>query len=194
MPDSNTHPVTLALQSLNEGDPTAAADLLPIIYTELRRLASSMMAGESAGNTLTATALVHEAYLRLVPQDDPGWNNRRHFFGAAAKAMRRILLEQARRKKSVKHGGDKNRVDVEIESLGMDDNQVDFIALDEALNALALFDERKVNVVLLRHLTGLSIAQTAAALEISESTVQADWRFARAFLFERLTEMKPESE
>lgn len=187
MDDPSPHPVTLALQSLKPDDPEAAASLLPVLYQELRRLAHSLMAGQTAGNTLQATALVHEAYLRLVPLEDPGWNSRGHFFGAAAKAMRRILVEQARRKKAVRHGGELDRVDIEIDTLGKESNPLDFLALDEALDELAVLGDRKVDVVLLRHLTGLSIAETAAALAVSESTVEADWRFARAFLFERLS-------
>ena len=188
------HQVTLMLQSLEEGDREAAADLLPMLYAELRRLAHSLMAGKTAGNTLQATALVHEAYLRLVPNEGPGWNSRGHFFGAAAKAMRRILVEQARRKKAVKHGGEMNRVDIEVDTLGRDGKELDFLALDEALDELAQLGDRKVDVVLLRHLTGLSIAETAAALQISESTVEADWRFSRAFLFDRLSDQIPPPE
>lgn len=176
------------LQSLNAGDKEAAVNLLPMLYDELRRLARSMMAGAAPGNTLQATALVHEAYLRLMPQEDPHWDNRRHFFGAAAKSMRRILVEQARRKKTVKHGGMLERVDIEVGLLGNDESPFDFLDLDHALDELALLDQRKVDVVLLRYLTGLSIAETATALGISPSTVEADWRFARAFLFEMLAD------
>ncbi len=188
LPESNPHQVTLILQSLNAGDKEAAVNLLPMLYDELRRLARSMMAGAAPGNTLQATALVHEAYLRLMPQEDPHWDNRRHFFGAAAKSMRRILVEQARRKKTVKHGGMLERVDIEVGLLGNDESPFDFLDLDHALDELALLDQRKVDVVLLRYLTGLSIAETATALGISPSTVEADWRFARAFLFEMLAD------
>ncbi len=191
MSDSNTHQVTLALRSLNAKDPEAAASLLPIIYDELRSLARSLMSDIPAGNTLQATALVHEAYLRLVPRNDPGWNNRGHFFAAAAQAMRRILVDQARHKNAQKRGGNFQKVDVEIEALGADGKTIDFLALDQALNQLEALDVRKVNVVLLRHLTGLSISETAAALDVSVSTVENDWRFARVFLFDLLTNTGP---
>lgn len=192
MPQNSSHQVTLMLQSLEEGDREAAAHLLPLLYAELRRLAHSLMAGRTAGNTLQATALVHEAYLRLVPGEGPGWNSRGHFFGAAARAMRRILVEQARRKKAVKHGGDMDRVDIEVDTLGREGKELDFLALDLALDELGQLGDRKVDVVLLRHLSGLSIAETAAALQVSESTVEADWRFSRAFLYARLSDQLPD--
>ncbi len=187
MRESNPNQVTIVLRSMSAKDPEAAAQLLPLLYDELRRLAGSLMSDIPAGNTLQATALVHEAYLRLVPRGDPGWNNRGHFFGAAAKAMRRILVDQARSKKAVKHGGDFQRVDIEIDSLVAGYGPMDFLALDQALDELATLDDRKVDVVLLRFLTGLTVAETAAALDISESTVMGDWRFSRAFIFDRLS-------
>ena len=187
MKDSSIHPITLALRNSAPEDPEAAASLLPILYDELRRFAHSLMAEAKPGNTLQATALVHEAFIRLVPAEDPGWNSRAHFFGAAVQAMRRILVDQARHNQAIKSGGEMQRVDIEIEALGIDGKTVDFLALDQALEELEALDMRKVNVVLLRHLTGLSIAETAVALDVSTSTVENDWRFARAFLFEQLS-------
>ncbi len=185
--EPTTHPVTLALRKISAEGPEAATQLLPVLYDELRRLARALMSNQPAGHTLQATALVHEAYLRLVPQDDPGWNHRGHFFGAAARAMRQILVDQARKKNSKKHGGDYRRIQIEIDSINLSQGDVDFLALDEALDALAVLDERKVDVVLLRYLTGLSVAETAAALGVSESTVALDWKFSRVFLFDYLS-------
>ncbi len=185
--EPTTHPVTLALRKISAEGPEAATQLLPVLYDELRRLARALMSNQPAGHTLQATALVHEAYLRLVPQDDPGWNHRGHFFGAAARAMRQILVDQARKKNSKKHGGDYRRIQIEIDSINLSQGDVNFLALDEALDALAVLDERKVDVVLLRYLTGLSVAETAAALGVSESTVALDWKFSRVFLFDYLS-------
>jgi len=186
----NLHPENLTeiLQAVESGDPDTSAKLLPLLYSELHCLAQSLMANYPTGQTLQATALVHEAYLRLGPQDDPDWNGRGHFFAAAAQAMRRILVDQARRKKSVKHGGEMRRIDLDCDALGGPQFDIDFLALDQALDELKLLDERKVNVVLLRFLTGLTISETAAALEISEPTVERDWQFSRAFLLTKLTD------
>jgi len=182
-----THPVTLALREISAEGPEAATQLLPVLYEELRRLAKALMSNQPAGHTLQATALVHEAYLRLVPRDDPCWNQRGHFFGAAARTTRQLLVDQARKKNSVKHGGDFQRIQIEIDSINLSQGDVDFLALDQALNALAVLDERKVDVVLLRYLTGLTVAETASALGISDSTVSLDWKFSRVFLFDYLS-------
>ena len=186
MEGASPHQVTMILNAAAGGDQDSSARLLPILYSELRRLARSLMANTPSGNTLQATALVHEAYLRLVPDKELSWNSRGHFFGAAAQAMRRILVEQARRKKSGKHGGDQDRIDIDVDSLGLASSPGDFLDLDRALDELGQLDERIVNVVLMRFLTGLTIEETAVALGVSATTVQGDWRFARAFLYKRL--------
>jgi len=145
-----------------------------------------MMAKTPPGNTLQPTALVHEAYVRLVGREDPGWNSRGHFFSAAAEAMRRILVEQARRKGRLKHGGQLVRVDADEVNLPIEPPSEDMLALDEALTRLAEIDKRKADVVMLRYFTGLTIEEVAMMTGISEPTVERDWRFARAFLFDQI--------
>jgi len=184
--------VTQILQEIAGGDPDSAGRLLPCVYAELRTLARVLLARVPPGNTLQPTDLVHEAYLRLVGQDDPGWNGRRHFFGAAARAMRRILVEQARRKATRKHGGGQKRVDAAEAEIPIESPVEDMLALDEALGVLSTLDERKVQVIELRFLLGLGIAETADVLGVSEPTVERDWRFARAFLYDRLEIRTPE--
>jgi RNA polymerase sigma factor (TIGR02999 family) len=149
------------------------------------------MAKVPPGNTLQPTALVHQAYRRIVGDGDPGWNSRGHFFAAAAQAMRRILVEQARRKAAMKHGGDHRRSDVD-DGLPIESPTEDILALDQALGRLSALDERKARVVELRYLVGLDIAETAQVLRVSEPTVERDWRFARAFLFDQLMGREPE--
>jgi len=169
------------------GDRQAAADLLPLVYAELRRLAAARLAGEKAGHTLEPTALVHEAYLRLVGPADAGrWDGRGHFFAAAAEAMRRILVEAARRKRRGKRGGDRVRVDLSRVSLGAAGPDADVLALDEALAQLAAEDPRKAALVRLRFFAGLSLEDAADALGISRATASRDWTYARAWLFDRL--------
>ena len=178
--------VTLILNAVQQGDPKAAEELLPLVYDELRRLAAWHMANERPGHTLQATALVHEAYLRLLGQEDPGWQGRRHFFGAAAEAMRRILVENARRKKRLKHGGQLERVEfkeVEIPSPLPDDK---LLAMDEALNRLNEVDSRAAELVKLCFFVGLTQEQAAKELGISISTVERTWAFARAWLFREI--------
>ena len=186
MDESQPVRVTQILKAVHEGDPRAADQLLPVVYAELRALARMLMAQAPPGNTLQPTALVHEAYLRIAGQDDPGWNSRGQFFAAAAQAMRRILVEQARRKAAVKHGGDQRRADVADADLSIASPDTDILALDQALERLAEWDERKARVVELRYLVGLGIAETALVLGVSEPTVERDWRFARVFLFDQL--------
>jgi len=186
MSDLRPHLVTGIINTLQQGDTTPCDELLPVLYNELRLLARSMMYQTPAGQTLQPTALVHEAYLRLEGEINSGWNSRGHFFGAAARAMRNILVDQARRKAAAKHGGKLQRVPIELDDLPFDTGSLDILALDLALDDLESVDKRKVNVVLLRFFTGLSIAETAQALEVSEATVQRDWRTARAFLFARM--------
>jgi RNA polymerase sigma factor (TIGR02999 family) len=165
-----------------------AAELLPEVYAELRRLAAALTAQLRPGQTLQPTALVHEAYLRLVRHQDPGWEGRRHFFGAAARAMREILIEQARRKDSRKRGGGARRVEL-AEGLALIEPPADdLLALDEALGQLQAEKPHLAEVVLLRYFTGLSVEETAGVLGRSVSTVVREWRFARAWLAGRLGE------
>jgi RNA polymerase sigma factor (TIGR02999 family) len=165
-----------------------AAELLTVLYDELRSLARRRLDGEPAGATLQATALVHEAYLRLVGDGDPGWSGRAHFFGAAAQAMRRILVERARGRATSKRGGGRRRVGMsEVATLGAapereDADEIDVLALDEALDRLKEHDERKSRVVLLRYFAGLEIEDVARALDVSAATVKLDWAYSRAWL------------
>ena len=163
--------------------PERAEELLPLLYDELRALARARMAAEAPGQTIQATALVHEAYMRLVGDADPGWNGRSHFFGAAAQAMRRILVERARGKSRLKRGGDRERV--ELGDIGAADTERAndaILAVDEALARLERQDPRKGRIVNLRYFAGMTIEQTAQALEISVGTVEREWRFVKAWL------------
>ena len=159
-----------------------AAELLPALYTELRRLAAALTAQRGAGQTLTPTALVHEAYLRLVKGQDPGWQGQRHFFGAAARAMREILIEQARRKARLKRGGGGHRVELAEGLAWIEPPADDVLALDEAITQLQAEDARLAEIVLLRYYSGLSVEETAAVVGVSVSTLTRDWRYARAWL------------
>src|SRR5262245_5056038 len=180
---SSMSDVTRIPSASEQGDPSAAAQLLPVVYAELRRLASQKLAQEKPGQTLQATALVHEAYLRLVDVERAQqWNSRGHFFAAAAEAMRRILVEQARHKRSARGGGQFQRVELHDEQLAAPSGNVDLIALDEALSKLASHNGRKAELVKLRYFAGLTIQQAAAALGIAESTADADWAYAKAWL------------
>ena len=174
--------VTHILSAIEQGDPAAAGQLLPLVYHELRKLAAQRLAQEKPGQTLQVTALVHEAYLRLVGAGDPGWNSRGHFFAAAAEAMRRILIENARRKAGPKAGGDRQRVDFDAVEPAIEGPSVDLIALDEALTALEAKDRRKADLVRLRFFAGLSIEQAAEALGISAATANNDWSYAKSWL------------
>jgi RNA polymerase sigma factor (TIGR02999 family) len=178
--------LTVILQRIDQGDPQAANELLPLVYEELRRLAGQRMAHEKPGQTLQATALVHEAWLRLGGDDQPTWQNRAHFFAAAAEAMRRILIDNARRKNYLRHGGGKERVNLDGLDLAaaMDDEQL--LELNEALNQLAEHDAQKAELVKLRFFTGLTNEQVAQVLGISEPTVKRHWAYARAWLFRRI--------
>lgn len=180
--------VTQILQAIDQGDPHAADQLLPLVYEELRRLAAAQMAREQPGQTLDATALVHEAYLRLVPQ--PGtpagnsWANRRHFFAAAAEAMRRILVEAARRKNSRKRGGQRERQDAALADLPVKEpgDPLEVLAIHEVLEQLAAKSPRKAEVVKLRYFLGCTMAETAELLGIALKTAEEDWTYARAWL------------
>src|SRR4051794_29180652 len=179
--------VTRILSAIEQGDPSAAAQLLPLVYDELRRLAAQKLAGEKPGQTLQATALVHEAYLRLVGgAAEQQWNSRGHFFAAAAEAMRRILVEKARRKKRLKHGGGRQRVDLDQLQLHEEGSPEDLLALDEALTRLADEEPVVAEVVKLRYFAGLTIDQTAAALQLSARTANRHWVYARAWLYQQL--------
>lgn len=183
--------VTHILNAIAHGDPLAANELLPLVYHELRRLAAHKMASESPGHTLQPTALVHEAYLRLVgPGQSQQWDGRGHFFAAAAEAMRRILVESARRKKRLKHGGELQRVDVaEVElPLPMPDDEL--LALDEALDRLAKVDSRAAEIVKLCFFVGLTQEQAGKELGVSLATAERLWSFARAWLFQEMQKQR----
>lgn len=179
--------VTRILSAIEQGDPHAAEQLLPLVYEELRQLAAQKLAGEKPGQTLQATALVHEAYLRLVGANEAqSWDSRRHFFAAAAEAMRRILIEKARRKHSVKHGGQHTRIDLDEALLLGDEPREDLLELDELLEQLAGVDPRAAELVKLRFFGGLTGEQTAEVLNISPRAADLLWAYARAWLFEKL--------
>src|SRR4026209_2548621 len=175
--------VTQILHAAEQGDEKAAAQLLPLVYKELRRLAAHKMAQEAPGHTLQPTALVHEAWLRLLkPEEQARFENRAHFFGAAAEAMRRILVESARRKKRLKHGGQLERVDLEAVDLPLPMPDDELLALDEALDRLATVDARSAEVVKLCFFVGLTQEEAARELSISLSTAERVWGFARSWL------------
>jgi RNA polymerase sigma factor (TIGR02999 family) len=179
--------VTRLLEAAAEGDPEAASRLLPLVYDELRRLAALLMAREKPGHTLQPTALVHEAFLRLAGAHERcSWEGRLHFFAAAAEAMRCILLDNARRKKRQKRGGDRHRVDLEHVDLPEVMPTDDLLALDEALEALAREDPRKAELIKLRFFGGLTVEEAAQCLHIARATADRDWAYARAWLFERI--------
>jgi RNA polymerase sigma factor (TIGR02999 family) len=179
--------VTRILSAIEQGDPHAAAQLLPLVYEELRQLAAQRLALELPGQTLQATALVHEAYLRLVDAEQAQqWNSRGHFFAAAAEAMRRILIDQARRKQSAKRGGQMRRVELDAGALlavPEDDTADDLLALDEALHELESEDPLKARLVNLRYFAGLSLPEAARALGISPATAKRYWVYARSWLY-----------
>jgi RNA polymerase sigma factor (TIGR02999 family) len=174
--------VTQILDAIGQGDPSAAAQLLPLIYTELRRLAAAKLAREGPGQALQPTALVHEAYLRLVgTADEQHWNSRGQFFGAAAEAMRRILVESARCKQRIKHGGELQRLDLEEQDVPVTAPPEELLALDEALVRLAAEDADAARVVDLHFFAGLSIDEVADALGVSRATAYRQWAYARAW-------------
>jgi RNA polymerase sigma factor (TIGR02999 family) len=178
MPD-----VTQILYAIEQGDRSAAEQLLPLVYDELRKLASAKLAREKPGQTLQATVLVHEAWLRVVGSDvDMRWKGRGHFFGAAARAMQRILVENARRKKSLKAGGDHKRVELSQVAAEVRGRQVDVLEVHDALQKLEEQDPRKADLVRLRFFTGLTLAEAARALGISTSTADNDWTYAKTWL------------
>jgi len=178
--------VTRILERAQAGDSQAADELLPLVYTELRKLAAAKMANEAAGHTLQPTALVHEAWLRLVGEANQKWNGRPHFFGAASEAMRRILIENARRKRAARHGGGQARLDInDIEIAGVAKND-ELLAVNEALEKLAARDKQKAELVKLRYFVGLTTEEAAEVLGVSVPTADRWWNFSRAWLFEEI--------
>jgi len=180
--------VTQLLSAIDSGDPKAAEELLPLVYAELRRLAAHKMAGERAGHTLQATALVHEAWLRLAGSKEQQWRGREHFFSAAAEAMRRILVENARRKLRLRHGGRLERVEVELTDLPIAADDEKCVRVSDALDRLASVEARKAEVVKLHMFAGLELKEIATVLGTAEKTVQRDWAFAKAWLTRALRE------
>lgn len=188
---SNKSDVTQLLARLGEGDAQATNQLFPIVYDELRTIAAKYLGQESNAQTLQATALVHEAYLKLVGPNQGTWDGRAHFFGAAARAIRRILIDHARHRGRVKRGRGLNRVPLDHVLCVGAEPEIDFIGLDEALTRLAAIDEQKARVVELRFFAGLTAEQTALALGVSPSTVARDWQFARVWLSRELEPDNP---
>jgi len=178
--------LTVILQRMEQGDPHAANELLPLIYDELRKLAAQKMKREAPGQTLQATALVHEAWLRLGGDEQPAWDNRGHFFAAAAEAMRRILIDNARRKKALRHGGGAQRVNLDAFELAASLPDEQLLALNEALEQLMAHDARKAELVKLRFFAGLTNEQAARVLGVSEPTAKRDWAYARAWLYRQM--------
>jgi RNA polymerase sigma factor (TIGR02999 family) len=181
--------LTEILHAIESGDPLAADKLLPLVYGELRKLAADKLSHEPAGQTLQATALVHEAYLRLLGDGEPPrWDSRGHFFAAAAEAMRRILVDAARRKKRLKRGGDQVRQDLEKLEIAAPELHEDLLALDEALDKLAAADRQAAALVQLRYFAGMTLPEAAQAMDISPRTADRLWAYARAWLHQELQE------
>ena len=179
--------VTQILNAIEQGDSTASDELLPVVYDELRSLARYKLAHERPGQTLQATALVHEAYLRLIgSENDRTWKNRGHFFAAAAEAMRRILINRARDKKAVKRGGDRARIDIDQIELAMATPDLELVALDEVLQQLETQDEALAQLVKLRFFAGMTLKEAAQLLDIPPRTADKQWAFARAWLKKKL--------
>ena len=186
----NTGAITLILKRLGEGDQRAADELMPLVYGELRQLAAAKMGRESAAHTLQPTALVHEAWLRLGGDAQPDWKNRRHFFGAAAEAMRRILIEQARRRHAERRGSGLEPTQFDEAAVATEGSDEQVLAVNEALEKLAALDVQKAELVKLRFFAGFSIEEAAASLDISVPTAVRWWAFARVWLFEEISGKK----
>jgi len=182
--------VTRILERSQAGDSQAASELLPLVYGELRRLAAAKMANEAAGQTLQPTALVHEAWLRVAGSENQKWNGRAHFFGAAAEAMRRILIENARRKKAARHGGGQPNLDLAEIELAAPAKDEELIAVSEVLEKFAARDRQKAELVKLRYFVGLTTEEAAELLGISVPTANRWWNFSRAWLFEEIERVK----
>ena len=181
-----TSEITQVLQAIRSGDGRASEELLPLVYNELRRLAAARMAQEAAGQTLQATALVHEAWLRMVGDGDRTWQNRAHFFGAAAAAMRRILIERARRKATLKHGGGKERLDIEGLELAETTPDEKVLLVDDVLKQLEREQPERARVVVLKYFGGLTNKEVAEALDIGERSVDRHWMCAKSWLFRKI--------
>jgi RNA polymerase sigma factor (TIGR02999 family) len=181
-----TQDVTMLLMRWKQGQPEAFQQLLPLVYQELRRLAHGHLQRERAGHTLQPTALIHEAYLRLARQHTPDWQNRQHFFGIASRLMRQILVEYARAHATAKRGGGAETVSIEEAMACPQERARELIALDDALTALAQFDERKAHIIELRYFGGMNLEETAAALALSPTTINHETRLARAWLLREL--------
>ena len=179
--------VTRILNAIERGDVKATEELLPLVYEELRLLAAQKLSHEPPGQTLQATALVHEAYIRLVGDESQGWENRGHFFAAAAEAMRRILVEKARQKQRLKHGGGMERVDLDSGCTVSESPRLDLLALDEALTKLAVEEPIKARLVTLRYFAGLTMPEAAEVLGVSVATAERYWTFAKSWLFAELS-------
>ncbi|MCI0540832.1 MAG: sigma-70 family RNA polymerase sigma factor, partial [Verrucomicrobiales bacterium] len=178
--------VTQILEAIQRGETKAADELLPLVYAELRKLAAAKMASEGHGQTLQPTALVHEAWLRLTGDESRKWNDRTHFFAAAAEAMRRILVDNARRKRTERHGGGRQRVEMSEIASAVVENDDKVLAVNEALEKFAALDPHKAELVKLRYFVGMTLKQAAEALGISERTAKRYWAFARAWLHEEI--------
>ena len=178
--------VTHMLQSIESGDAKAADELLPLVYEELRKLAIAKMANESPNQTLQPTALVHEAWLRLIGNENIKWDGRAHFFGAAAEAMRRILIDNARRKRALRHGGNQQRLDIDEIEIAALEKEDELLAINEALEKFAVVDKQKAELVKLRYFVGLTIDESAEILGISAPTAKRWWTYSRAWLFRQI--------
>lgn len=174
--------VTKLLHDWSQGNKAALDQLMPVVYQELRRLANSYLKGERSDHTLQATALIHEAYIRLIDQNTPQWESRAHFFGVAARLMRQILIDHARTRAAARRGGDQQRISLDDALLFSDDQAAELVAFDEALNRLSAFDERKCRIIEMRSFGGMSVEETAEALGVSVPTIKREMRLARAWL------------
>jgi RNA polymerase sigma factor (TIGR02999 family) len=190
MPNRSRDDLHRTLHAASSGDPRASEELLPLVYEELRAIAAARMRKLPPGNTLQPTALVHEAYLKLVGNDALGWNGRGHFFAAAAQAMRQILVDQVRRKRAVRHGGDRRRMSVDDVELVLDPPDLDLLALHDAVERLEADDPRKASIVMLRTFAGLDRKETACCLGISLRTVDREWRYIVARLHRELCDLE----
>ncbi len=179
--------VSQLLHAWSNGDKTALDKLMPLVYGELRQMAKRYMDRQQAGHTLQTTALIHEAYLRLIDQSEAHWQNRAHFFSVAATAMRHILVDHARTQQAAKRGGAAQRVTLDEAAAVSVERAAELVALDDALESLAAFDQRKSRVVEMRYFGGLTVEETAEALQVSPETVARDWRLARTWLLRRLS-------
>jgi RNA polymerase sigma factor (TIGR02999 family) len=188
--DRSVHEITRLLQAWSEGDKSALERLVPLVYEELHRLAHHYMARERHGHTLQTSALLNEAYLRLVDSAKPGWQNRVHFFAVSAQVMRRILVDWARSRQASKRGGEARPLELEEALVEADAPGANLVALDDALKALAALDPRKSEVVELRFFGGLSVEETAEVLKVSPETVMRDWKFAKSWLRRELSKEK----